>query len=132
MSAFQCSPEHIAAVATFGAASVSQAKLIASLLTEANAASVAYRYREAADVPEVSTHAVMRYFYNPLPPAEVLKLISCIGYQSCEVPGWDSNYASAILDAIRQAAIMARFGDSGTGDDTIRADPQYQAAEWAI
>jgi len=132
MSAFQCTPEHIAAVATYGAASINQAKLIAGLLTEANAASVAYRYRDEKVVPDVSVHAIIKYFHNPMQPAEVLKLISCFDYQSSEVPCWENNHAKTLLDGIQLTCIMDRFGDAGTGIETIQADAGYKLAKWSI
>ena len=132
MSAFQVSTTHIAAIATYGAASINQAKLIAGLLTEANAASVAYRYRDEKVVPDVNVHAIIKYFHNPMQPAEVLKLISCLDYQSCEVPGWETNYTKTLLDGIQTTCIMDRYGDAGTGAETIQADAGYKLAKWSI
>ena len=132
MSAFQCSQEHIAAVATYGAASINQAKLIAQMLTEANAASVAYRYRETSKTHSVCMRSITKYFHNLKPSAEVLKLIDCLDYQSCEVPGWLTDYAKTLLDDIKLCAIVDRYGDAGTESDTIEADAEYKNAAWSI
>ena len=132
MSAFQCSPEHIAAVAAYGAVSVNQAKFIAQLLTEANAASVAYRYQDEIQSHKICLRSIIKYLYNPMSPAEALKLIAGLEYQSCEVPGWEVNHAKAMIDAIQSTALMDRWGDAGTSLETVRADKDYQKAAWSI
>lgn len=132
MSAFQCSPEHIAAVATYGAASINQAQFIAQLLTEANAASVAYRYQDRIQSHQVSVALIIEYFHSPVNPIEVIKLIASLEYQSCEVPGWEMNHAKAMIDAIQSTALVAGWGDSGTDLETVRADKAYQQAAWSI
>jgi hypothetical protein len=51
-------------------------------------------------------------------PVEVLKLISCFEYQSCEHPDWDESEAYAFCEALRHRMI-----------DML---PGYDAAPWGL
>ena len=132
MSAFHCTAKHIAAVASYGAGSQDEAALVASLLSLANAASVAYRYRDDREVVDVPTADVAHYFSHPLSAPQVLKLTACLDYQSCECPGWPMSHAKSILENIRTTATLDRYGDAGTDQATLAADPGYRDAAWSI
>lgn len=83
------------------------AQAMADCLWAANAASVAYRYRETAEV--------LPYTFRPVslehvalgdnPHALVLAAIRCLRYQSCEVPDYDETDAARLLDAIEREAV---------------------------
>ena len=109
MSAFLCSPKHIAALATFAennGLSPSRAEA-AKILCLENVASIAHRYPDTAY--NVSKHwlglDIDDYIYYagaecPLPSAHVRKLAESYQYQSCEHPGWESSGARELTDRI--------------------------------
>jgi hypothetical protein len=84
-----------------------------AMLTQANAASVDYRYRETNQIP-FYRHS----FRLPLPAVTLLKLIDCYEYQSCERPDWPESEAYAYCDALRRRLIAQL--------------PGYDAAPWAM
>jgi len=123
MSAFLCTPTHMAAVvswaskngsiacswAGFGAATPQG---IATMLHQENIKSLRTRYPdtfqefgppheftacEIASAPKLST-------------VGCLKAIACIEYQSCEHEGWSSSRAARFLQAVKGAAIAALPG----------------------
>jgi len=106
-----------------------------SSLTEVNASemgqmlleecikSVGYRYRgsEVTDLPGRSDAEYMipfqyKRFANPPTLVEILKIISCYEYQSCEHPGWKSSEAYAFCQVLRKC--------------TIARLPGYDEAPW--
>ena len=109
MSAFLCSPKHIAAIATFAennGLSPSREEA-AKILTLENIASIAHRYPDTA-------YNVTRHWFDldmddylwqagalcPLPVAHVHSLARSYQYQSCEHPGWESSDARELTDRI--------------------------------
>jgi len=128
MSAFVCSKNHIAAVASYAVAKKvwlgnasakdSDFKSIYETLARANVASVCYRYgddkpenyRDVLRAPKLSAvqHSAI----------QIVKLCDCLDYQSCETDGWRSSDACKLLSRIRDAAINSL--------------PLYDDAEWAI
>lgn len=95
------------------------ADAVGQMLTDECVRSVSHRYPDTNDLPGtfVLTDAgefgdwFEPYRYPPMQPGnrptavEVLKLISCYEYQSCEHPGWNSSEAKRFCDALRDWAI---------------------------
>lgn len=126
MSAYVVSDAHINAIVAFcagqargdwpGAGLIMQdlsrflqfntANELGEALLAANVASVNYRYKEQGGVP------VFQYKPQKVPSAvEVLKLLDCLEYQSCERPDYlDKEGAFWLLQAIRRAAIRVLPG----------------------
>lgn len=86
---------------------------VGAMLMQANAASVDYRYRETNQVPYYR-----HTFRHTRPAVEVLKLVDCYEYQSCERPDWPQSEAHAYCAALRERLIGQL--------------PGYDAAPWAI
>jgi len=88
-------------------------------LLKENYLSVNYRYKDN----EAMTKA-HKFKYVPnlgkatLTPVEILKLVNCLDYQSCEHEGWKSSAAYKILSSIKSYAINQLDG--------------YDAAPWGI
>lgn len=101
MSAFQCSDNHLAAIAF---ASVDRPLTDLPMVTcrfrdlfRANAISVDYRYKTPGTEPDEAPERTLtledyqrieKYIRDPV---AMLKLISCFEYQSCEHPGFESS-----------------------------------------
>lgn len=118
MSAFLCSPAHIGRLAAFLHADHNhrdkQAADIALTLAKANLASVAYRYDEREDQAAGGYNTADNYLAHcmkqavrplpQLPPVVILKLVSCLDYQSCELDSWPTSEARRLLDTITAVA----------------------------
>lgn len=128
MSAYICNPEHIGALAAFAAHPktgsviseclgpeinpIGRAILVAELLMRGNIESVAYRYNEkpAPPVDEFIASAeeyAAYYIRHPptLRPIDIIRMVECLDYQSCEPPNWNESLAKRQLDWILSAAI---------------------------
>lgn len=95
------------------------------MLLMENVRSVAHRYDETIEEahPEILTAVfpasrVMGAKVMHYTPVQVLKLISCYEYQSCEHPDWESSEAYAFCQALR-AMMISRL-------------PGYDDAPWGI
>jgi hypothetical protein len=126
MSAFQCSNYHISCIVHFALAKslfrnrspfsywpgegghrkTPSAMELGQLLVNANAESVAYRYREEAQKIAFGPHE----FYQPISAIQCLAAISCLVYQSCERDDWYQSEAKHALDAIKDLAINCLDG----------------------
>ncbi len=147
MSAFLCSPEHIAAVATFGAKlslfNRGQAALEFAL---ENIASIEYRYSDTkgkaigewftADdgAPYYSTKEYLDacQVESPLDAGhtavQIHKLASCLEYQSCEHPGWNGCHAADLIEDVKNACLAAHgFTEQQMTDTTA-----WENAIWSI
>jgi hypothetical protein len=135
MSAFLCSPQHIAAIVCFGPITDDYGHYsvgplpeeVAELLARENVKSVDYRYPRDIDeqVNEVfvkeciaAAKILNKKRPNVYTAVQVIKLCNSLDYQSCEHPGWEASNAKETLDAIVAIA--------------IRNLPGYEAAEWSI
>ena len=104
------------------------AEWLGSELWTENAASVAYRYGSAGDLPgpvDFTPEQATGYTFTvtdmqrpQVSAVAVLKACNSLEYQSCEHPGWETSTAKAILQAIR--------------DGAIRCLPGYEEADWEI
>lgn len=111
MSAFLCTPKHIALIATWAAdrGLVVDRAATARLLAEENIRSVAYRYPHRAenlveqwlDMPEDEFFTkCMETRVEGYAPAQVNNLAESLDYQSCEHPGWKTSKAKRIVDLV--------------------------------
>jgi hypothetical protein len=100
--------------------------LYANTLYAANIRSVMARYPEdtvdsipgPCDKPEqiAVTHKHYEHINWVLKPVQILKMLNCLEYQSCEADDWEKSTAFNLLEAIRRAA--------------IRQLPGYDDAPW--
>jgi len=129
MSAFLCSPKHIAALATFAENNgLCESQLdAAKILCQENVASVAHRYPDTAR--DTSKHwldlDMDDYIWLSSRPerqasAHVRKLAESYQYQSCEHPGWESSDARELTDRIiAEASATSRCSDVHTAPWSI-------------
>lgn len=124
MSAFVVTNEHINVIVTAANYPASIALHLGRMLLSENIASVAHRYRLGADSEELQGYEaqVAEYAFEPVAasPAQVLKAIACLEYQSCEHPGWDGSEAQRFLEVFETQYIHHK----GTF--------AYEAAAWGI
>ena len=120
MSAFICSPVHINTIVSWAVENhgilpnLDPAAWAAELYSE-NVRSVNHRYSERTKRTG--------FVYVPVPtrgmdPVQVLKLIHCLEYQSCEHKGWERSEARRFLRYVSDRAAMEL--------------PGYEAAKWSI
>jgi hypothetical protein len=124
MSAYICTAETFAAIATFAELQrithpVTREQVspvdVASILYAENVASVNYRYDESTDATLPSPAF---YRFTQIPALHILSCLNCLEYQSCEHPEWNESVAAQLLNQIRRAA--------------IRALPGYEHAPWGL
>ena len=85
---------------------------VGQMLLEECIKSVGYRY-EDSEVTNLPGRSDAEYiipfqykrFANPPTPVEILKIISCYEYQSCEHPGWKTSEAYTFCRALRHSTI---------------------------
>lgn len=116
MSAYQCSPEHIAFICavysevwhnrrTDYMTHVPTSDLYAILSTE-NAESVAFRYREpVAAYPAVLAYPRLDIATIDANIGAIFRSIACLEYQSCERDDWEKSNACQLLKGLREALI---------------------------
>ena len=144
MSAFICSSLHIKTIAVYATEKnidsyggyalrnvdgngrdLSDATTVTQILMEENIKSVCYRYREEIknynaymEQTKVTNKEAALIGMRAFSPVEVLKLIHCLDYQSCEHPDWRESLAYRILRAFERSL--------------LRRLPGYDAAPWSI
>jgi hypothetical protein len=128
MSAFVCSQNHIAAIASYAVAKKvwlgnasakdSDFKSIYETLARANVVSVCHRYSD--DKPENYRDVLRSPKLSSVQHSalQIVKLCDCLDYQSCETEDWRDSDACKLLSRIRDAAINAL--------------PGYDDVKWAI
>lgn len=88
---------------------------LGALLHEENCKSVDYRYDEA-------NPRDYRFTYRPearaLSAVQIIKACHCLGYQSCEHPGWPESLACSLLKQIEGHAVSRL--------------PGYEEARWSL
>lgn len=128
MSAFVCTDLHINTIVTWGArlgasfyfngkhtSFKGNEQHVAGLLHTANVESVNERYTE----DEISEGFKFKPSGNTTQPVvNLLSLLDCFDYQSCEVRDYEKTIAHTIIQGVRRAA--------------IRSLPGYDQAPWAI
>jgi hypothetical protein len=107
---------------------------IGQMLVMECVASVSYRYPqdsvEAGELPgPVEPYYVEPYTYTTrhtvLEPGEVLQLIACYEYQSCEHPGWESSAAADYCRQLfRKTAMTFATGPWGWDEETLAGRPK--------
>ena len=85
---------------------------VGQMLLDECVKSVSYRYddSEVTGLPGRSDAAYLIPFeykrlFDPPTPVEVLKMIDCYGYQSCEHPEWEDSEAHCFCQALRKQMI---------------------------
>lgn len=92
------------------------ADAVGHMLLAENFNSVNHRYAEEGEPETFFEYIEPRVTADGFAPAQVLKAIHCLEYQSCEHPEWEQSEAHAFLKALE-----ARI---------IRTIPGYEAAAW--
>jgi hypothetical protein len=93
MSAFICSDKHFAVVAKALFAQPTSAQQFADALKRENIKSVNYRYRDCAErarFRKVNLDAATADDVKQYDGSQILVLLMCIDYQSCEHPDYDN------------------------------------------
>ena len=88
---------------------------VASILYAANAYSVDVRYNEETQLDDFQFRLEPSNHWTHI---QILKLIDCLEYQSCEFKDWDTSPAKNILDNMRQGV--------------YRKMPGYENSKWDI
>lgn len=108
-------PAHVAVLQeTQNKLTLDTADRVGQMLLSENHKSVNHRYSESDDESRL-------YRYSPRlqrPAVEILKLIDCYEYQSCEHPGWKKSEARKFCDVLRGKLIGQL--------------PGYSDAKWSI
>ncbi len=103
---------------------VEHGQAVGECLISENLASVSYRYRMDAR----ADNAWHDYRYVPhnriISHRQAMQAVSCLDYQSCEHPEWETSHACKILRAIAVHAAKAK-GSPMTPDDR-------EATSWGI
>lgn len=95
---------------------------VGQMLTDECVRSVSHRYQDNGDLPGCYPNGEADYLaayhypggmgYVELSPVQVLKLINCYEYQSCEHPGWRESEAWRYCEALRDRMISMLPGYS--------------------
>lgn len=89
------------------------------MLWDENHQSVNYRYGESEPTPT--------YAYAPpvetWTSSELLKILNCFDYQTCEHPGWKGSETAQFCEDLEAA--LVREGAGSTGEE-------YDAAPWGV
>lgn len=128
MSAFLCSPKQIGVLARWGdlRSLFLDRDLAASEMAHCNIDSIEARYPNAgkmslkerdAFVAECRRAAATEDLY-PYSAVQILKLVHCLEYQSCEVEDWEGSLSYGHCLKLREAAICEL--------------PGYSQADWTI
>jgi hypothetical protein len=120
MSAFICNDSHITAVAAYAARNrilgYTDANQIGEMLHAENVRSVNYRYDETT---QPSFELCQWAAFHEFSLVQIVKAARCLGYQSCEHPGWQESDACKLLQAT-------------TAGHPCHDMPGYDEAEWEI
>jgi len=90
------------------------ADMIGQLLTDANVASVNYRYNDIENPGAYKFRRVADVGGLAASFFDVLKGCDCFDYQSCELPNYDSSMAADVVRAIRNKVIERITPDSAS------------------
>lgn len=98
MSAFVCSDRHIATIACYFYADPAARQLLADNLARENVRSVNHRYRESTPFPSVALSEAAEGYSG----SDIIRLLECLDYQSCEHPGYDQGVILGLVQQIIQ------------------------------
>jgi hypothetical protein len=90
---------------------------IAKVLMKANIVSVNYRYNEKTRMPSFNN----AHYDLTCSDMQILKLINCLDYQSCEVSTWNKSKAKKILDEL-SLTILGKLCNNA----------EYDHCQWTI
>lgn len=116
MSAYQCSPEHIAFICAVysevwrnrrtGYMPYVHTSDLYAILSTANAESVAFRYREpVASYPRTVAFPKIDIATVDANIGAIFRSIACLEYQSCERDDWKDSNAFGLLQGLRDALL---------------------------
>jgi len=89
MSAYICSDKQFAVIAKAMFAEPRNQQTFANHLKRENIKSVNYRYKETTRFTKVNLNAATQEEVNGYFGHDILKLLYCVDYQSCEHPDYD-------------------------------------------
>lgn len=157
MSAYICDPEHFGILAAYAAQNrcairewdrhthsdneILEAQRVASGLALENIRSVAARYPhdqdgerpgpclKDADIVEAAAIYAGYFLAHPqsITPVQILRLIDCLDYQSCETDNWPQTLAFRQLNWIRGAAIGRLPGYDDAAWEFSQPIPEIEA-----
>lgn len=111
------------------------AAAFASELWQENVKSVNHRYpKDQADLslftitPNKLDDMLSAWDFEPV---QVLKAISCLAYQSCEHPEWETSNAHAFLEGLKNAAIASLIGYSDAAWGSPKTSRQIRMEHFA-
>ena len=123
MSAFVVSQNHINAIVNYANkvlskwdSTYSDPQAIGQILLDENIRSVSHRY--AHHGPEPAQKFRWKLADKTVSAVQMLKLLSCLHYQSCETEDFDSTKAAKLIRDMTS--------------NTIADLPGYEEAEWAL
>lgn len=96
MSAYICSDKHIATIVKAVFAHPRHQQTVANALKRENIRSVNYRYKERTRVTKCNLDEALQDEVNTYTGHDILKLLDCLDYQSCEHPDYDDSYYNLI------------------------------------
>ena len=109
MSAFICTDKHFAVVAKALFASETSAQQFADALKQENIRSYNYCYKKKTRITRVNLNAATPIDVNAHLGHDILRLLQCIDYQSCEHPNYDDTlYKLAVRVLESQGADAAK------------------------
>ena len=92
MSAFICSDRQFATIAKFLFTTERRQQSFADSLKRENVQSVNYRYTEKTRFKKVNLNSASLESIAGFNAADMLRLLQCIDYQSCEHPNYDDTF----------------------------------------
>lgn len=125
-----------------GAHECERAAEVGMMLLLENIKSVSFRYprdKSSATLPgpvggeAISRSDFARVAHFSPEPVQVLKSVSCLRYQSCEHPEWETSEAYAFLESLEQSAINALPGyeEAAWGaPEAVRAIAKGKPDQW--
>lgn len=107
---------------------------VGQMLLDENVKSVGYRYEDSqlTNLPGMADAEYLipfqsHFVYKRLKPVELIKIITCYEYQSCEHPEWHTSEAKVFCESLKSDAISNLPGyDEAPWEWT---DEQYYKAE---
>jgi hypothetical protein len=92
MSAYICSDRQFATIAKYLFTAEKRQQSFADSLKRENVKSVNYRYREKTRVKKVDLASTTIESIAQYRAADILRLLACVDYQSCEHPDYDDTF----------------------------------------